>query len=93
MLLPACVTMSHMKEISIRELHRETGAWVRKARKYGAIVVCDRNVPVAKLVPVDEEPELNLFETWKPLKKFASALERPVRGTPAEDIISADRDR
>ena len=27
--------MSHMKEISIRELHRRTGAWVRNARKYG----------------------------------------------------------
>ncbi len=85
--------MSHMKEISIRELHRATGAWVRNARKYGSILVRDRNVPVAKLVPVSEAPAVNLFETWKPLKKFAAALDRPVRGTPIGEIISQDRDR
>ena len=85
--------MSHMKEISIRELHRRTGAWVRSARKYGAILVRDRNIVVAKLVPVSDEVVENLFKKWKPLKKFAAALERPVRGTPAEDIISEDRNR
>ena len=85
--------MSHMKEISIRELHRRTGAWVRSAHKYGAILVRDRNVAVAKLVPVSREPVKNLFEDWQPLKKFAAALERPVRGTPVEDIIGQDRNR
>ena len=64
--------MSHMKEISIRELHRRTGAWVREARKYGSILIRDRSIPVAKLVPFDEEPVVNLFESWKPRKKFAS---------------------
>jgi len=82
-----------MKEISIRELHRRTGAWVRSAHKYGAILVRDRNVAVAKLVPVSREPAKNLFEDWQPLKKFAAALERPVRGTPVEDIIGQDRNR
>ena len=82
-----------MKEVSIRELHRNTGALVRSARKYGAILVRDRNVAVAKLVPVTEEPDVNQFETWKPLKRLAAALNRPVRGTPVEDIISEDRSR
>jgi antitoxin (DNA-binding transcriptional repressor) of toxin-antitoxin stability system len=85
--------MSHMKEISIRELHRKTGAWVRSARRYGAILVRDRNVPVATLAPVTEAPAVNRFERWKPLKKFARALDRPVGGTPVEEIISHDRDR
>ncbi len=85
--------MSHMKEISIRELHRQTGAWVRKARKYGTILVRDRNTLVAKLVPVSEEPPVNLFEVWKPLKRFSKPLNRPVKGRPVEDIISQDRDR
>ena len=85
--------MSHMKEISIRELHRRTGAWVRSARKYGSILVRDRNTAVAKLVPVTEEPSVNLFERWKPLKRFSGPLNRPVKGRPAEDIISEDRDR
>jgi antitoxin (DNA-binding transcriptional repressor) of toxin-antitoxin stability system len=85
--------MSHMKEISIRELHRNTGAWVRSARRYGSILVRDRNVPVARLTPVTEEPDVNLFKNWKPLKKYARALNRPVAGRPVEEIISEDRDR
>jgi antitoxin (DNA-binding transcriptional repressor) of toxin-antitoxin stability system len=85
--------MSHMKEISIRELHRNTGAWVRNARKYGSILVRDRNTPVATLTPTSEEPTVNVFERWTPLKRFAAALDRPVGGTPVEDIISDDRNR
>ena len=87
------VTMSHMKEISIRELHRRTGAWVRSARKYGAILVRDRRRPVARLIPASEEPEVNRFATWRPLKRFAAALDRPVGGAPVEDLVSRDRDR
>jgi antitoxin (DNA-binding transcriptional repressor) of toxin-antitoxin stability system len=84
-----------MKEISIRELHRRTGAWVRSARRYGEIVVRDRNVPVAKLTPITEKPPVNPFKNWKPLnKKIAAALERPLKpGRPVEEMISEDRDR
>jgi prevent-host-death family protein len=82
-----------MKEISIRELHRNTGKWVRSARKYGAIVVSDRNVPVARLIPVDANSDENPFRSWKPLKHLAELLETPVGGTPVEQIISEDRDR
>lgn len=85
--------MSHMKEISIRELHRRTGAWVRAARKYGSIIVRDRKVAVARIVPVSEEPLVNVFERWKPRRKFAERLDRPVGGRPVEDIVSEDRDR
>lgn len=85
--------MSHMKEISIRELHRQTGKWVRDARRYGTITVRDRNVPVARLTPVGEEPAVNRFKDWKPLKKFAGALAKPVGGRPVEKMISEDRDR
>ena len=82
-----------MKEISIRELHRRTGACVRSTRKYGAILVRDRNVPVATLAPADGEPVVNRFDLWRPLKHFARALDRPVGGTPVESIISEDRER
>ena len=85
--------MSLMKEISIRELHRNTGAWVRSARKYGAILVRDRRRPVACITPASEEPEVNRFATWTPRKRFAAALDRPVHGTPVEEIVSEDRDR
>jgi antitoxin (DNA-binding transcriptional repressor) of toxin-antitoxin stability system len=82
-----------MKEISIRELHRRTGAWVRSARKYGSILIRDRHRPVARLTPATDEPEVNRFETWKPKRRFAAALDRPVGGRPVEDVVSEDRDR
>ena len=85
--------MSHMKEISIRELHRNTGVWVRSTRKHGAITVTDRNTPVATLMPVVDAPLVNVFEQWAPLKKFAAALRRPVAGTPVEVIVGEDRER
>lgn len=85
--------MSHMKEISLRELHRHTGAWVRAARKHGVILVRDRQVAVATLTPVSGEPRTNRFAGWCPLKKFAAALDRPVGGPPVEAIVSDDRDR
>ncbi len=85
--------MSDMKSISLRELHRHTGAWVRSAGKYGAILVRDRNTPVATLTPITGEPFVNAFARWRPLKKFAAVLDRPVGGTPVEDIVSRDRDR
>ncbi|MGQ0737132.1 MAG: type II toxin-antitoxin system Phd/YefM family antitoxin [Acidobacteriota bacterium] len=82
-----------MKEISIRELHRNTGAWVRSARKYGAILVRDRRRPVARITPASEEPEVNRFAAWRPLKRFAAGIDQPVSGTPVEEIVSEDRDR
>ena len=43
----------HMKTISIRELHLETGRWVRHAATRGSIVVTDRGRRVAALQPFD----------------------------------------
>jgi len=85
--------MSHMKEISIRELHRNTGAWVRGARKHGAILVRDRGSPVALLTPCAKAPAVNRFERWRPLKRFSPALDKPVRGMPLGEVVSTDRDR
>lgn len=87
------MTVSHMREISIRELHRRTGAWIRAARKYGSIIVRDRNVAVARITPLSEEPPVNVFEHWKPRRKFAVRLDEPVGGRPIQDIVSEDRDR
>ena len=43
----------HMKTISIRELHLDTGRWVRHAASRGPIVVTDRGRRVASLQPFD----------------------------------------
>jgi prevent-host-death family protein len=42
-----------MKTISIRELHIETGRWVRHAASQGPVIVTDRGRRVAALQPFD----------------------------------------
>ena len=42
----------HMKTISIRELHLETGRRVREASAGGAIVITDRGRPIATIQPL-----------------------------------------
>ena len=44
----------HMKTISIRELHLETGRWVRHVASRGPIIVTDRGRRVATLQPFDQ---------------------------------------
>ena len=41
----------HMKSISIRDLHLETGRWIRRVGAGGKVVVTDRGRPVATMVP------------------------------------------
>jgi prevent-host-death family protein len=43
----------HMKTISIRELHLQTGRWIRHAASRGPVVVTDRGRRVAALQPFD----------------------------------------
>lgn len=43
----------HMKTISIRELHLDTGKWVRHAAEHGPVVVTDRGRKVAELQPYE----------------------------------------
>ena len=47
-----------MTEISISELRRNTGAWVRGTRKYGSILVRDRSMLAAVLTPVSSAAEV-----------------------------------
>lgn len=43
----------HMKTISIRELHLQTGRWIRHAASRGPIVVTDRGRRITLLQPFD----------------------------------------
>jgi hypothetical protein len=38
-----------MKTISLRELHNNTGKWVRAIEEEGEIVITDRGVPIAQI--------------------------------------------
>lgn len=45
-----------MKEISIQELHQDTGQWVRLAARRERIIITDGGQPIAALTAFDPSP-------------------------------------
>ncbi len=45
------------KTVRVAELKAELSAYLREARAGGTVVVCDRETPIARLVPYTAEPE------------------------------------
>ncbi|PYJ13934.1 MAG: hypothetical protein DME96_01710 [Verrucomicrobia bacterium] len=82
-----------MKTISIRQLHHETGRWVRKAAALGEIHVSERGKTIAKIVPQTAPPEVPYFARRKMSRRFRNIMEKLQGGTDSTKIISADRDR
>ena len=82
-----------MKSISIRELHEKTGEWVRKSEKLGGITVTDRGREVARIIPIENTPTVNLFAARKLRKGYSRMLGSLNRGTDSTKLISEDRDR
>lgn len=89
-----CVTMSHMKQVSLRELHEKTGALIRDARRLGGLMVTDRGAPIARIEPVDTRPSPNPFLSRKVHPAYERLLRsgRLGRGTDSTRIVSDDRD-
>ena len=74
-----------MKTISIKQLHAETGRWVRMARKT-PVVVTDRGAEVAVLKsfsPQEAAPPAFLGRDWTDL---------PTSDVDSTDLVSDDRD-
>ena len=74
-----------MKTISIKELHAETGRWVRAAKKQ-TIIVTDRGEKIATLKPHTEEAVPRPVFTGRDWSKLPSS---PVDSTT---FISEERD-
>jgi len=70
----------HMKTISIRELHLNTGRWVRQAASQGPIVVTDRGRRVAALQPFDASA------TGRPLPNRESAIQKRSK-VPVDSVV------
>ena len=69
-----------MKTITIRELHLETGRWVRQAATGGGIVVTDRGREVATLRPFD------VSTTGRPLPN-REAIIRKRSPVPIDSVV------
>jgi antitoxin (DNA-binding transcriptional repressor) of toxin-antitoxin stability system len=79
-----------MKAITIRQLHDETGRWVRRAALVGGLHVTERGKVVAKLVPAPAAPTVPYFAERPLLPAFRSASLKG--GRDATDGISTERD-
>lgn len=84
--------MSHMKSITIRELHEQTGRWVRRASA-GEVYVTERGRLVAKIVPVSPLPQKPFFANPKFTRAFLRHRNSFRGGTDATETISRERDR
>ena len=84
--------MCHMKTISIRELHSNTGTWVRRAGELGSITVTERGRPVARLEAVVEHRRKNRFLTRKLRPGYKRLLGKLTGGTDSVTLVSEDRD-
>ena len=84
--------MSHMKTITIRELHQATGRWVRRASA-GEIHVTERGRLVAKIVAATPLPAKPFFANPKFTRAFLAQRKHLQGGTDSTQMISQERDR
>ena len=84
--------MSHMKTITIRELHQETGRWVRQASS-GEVLVTERGKLIAKIVPAAPPPAKPFFAAPGYTRAFLRHRKFLRGGTDATEVVSQDRDR
>lgn len=84
--------MSHMKTITIRELHQETGRWVRQASS-GEVLVTERGQLIARIVPASPPPAKPFFADPRYTRAFLRHRKSLQSGTDVTAIVSEDRDR
>lgn len=80
----------HMKEISVRDLHLKTGDWVRKVRIEQKIVISERGVPVATLIPFEPAHKATSFAKRRLVQGFAKL---PKIDHDSTEYIASDRDK
>jgi antitoxin (DNA-binding transcriptional repressor) of toxin-antitoxin stability system len=81
-----------MKTITIRELHRATGEWVRKAAA-GEVNVTERGRLIAKIVPAQAAPLKAFFAKPRYTRAFLAQRKNLRGGADLTKFISEDRDR
>ena len=80
----------HVKEISVRDLHLKTGDWVRKVSIERRIVISERGVPVATLIPFEPAHKAAPFAKRRLVQGFAKL---PTIDHDSTEYIASDRDK
>lgn len=81
-----------MKTITIRELHRATGEWVRRAAA-SEVNVTERGRLIAKIVPAQPAPLKAFFAKPRFTRAFLAHRKHFRGGEDSTRLISEERDR
>jgi antitoxin (DNA-binding transcriptional repressor) of toxin-antitoxin stability system len=84
--------MSHIRTITIRELHQATDRCVRRAAA-GEVHVTERGRLIAKIVPARPLPDKPFFANPKFSRAFLAQRKHLRGGTDSTQTISEDRER
>ena len=84
-----------MKHAKISELKAHLSEYLARVRRGGTVVVLDRTIPIARIVPYEERPEG--FRVEKAIAPPSAVLKvRPVRLRKSVNVVSLlreDRDQ
>ncbi len=83
-----------MKQVTLRQLHENTGTLVREAVRLGGMVVTDRGTPIARIEPAERERVAKPFKQRRVLPAYQKLLDAGALqgGTDSTQIIRDDRD-
>lgn len=83
-----------MKQVTLRELHENTGSLVREAVRLGGMVVTDRGTPIARIEPADRQRVAKPFKQRRVLPAYQELLDSGALqgGTDSTQMIRDDRD-
>ena len=85
-------------DVAISTLRAELSGWIERARTGEEVVVTDRGIPVARLVPIDSAPLLDRLVRQgvvsKPLRSVRPAAQTVARAQasgPVSDLVGEQR--
>jgi len=83
-----------MRQVTLRELHENTGSLVREAVRLGGIIITDRGSPIARIEPTNRRPVDKPFKHRRILPAYKELLDAGALhgGTDSAQIIREDRD-
>jgi prevent-host-death family protein len=83
-----------MKRVEVSELRACLSSYLAAVRRGESIVVCDRNTPIAHLVPIADDDGLKIRQPTQPLPKLRRMKGlRPRRRVDVERLLREDRDQ
>jgi prevent-host-death family protein len=83
-----------MKRAKVSELKARLSSYLTEVRGGATVLVCDRNTPIARLVPADESDGLHIRQPTRPLADLRRIRGiRPKRRIDVVKVLRQDRDQ